>query len=156
MTNTTVLLALKIMLMFFVVYSLIKFMFFFFIKYDTRRRLLNSSYKGKTSATKIQDIFLLAIMLILTGLLFASGVNEYISFITGILVGMVLIQTYFHSFSKPLTLEESPESPVSPIKMMSYAIEANPGMAWKQLIIMTMLFIWALYMLLTQGFGLFR
>lgn len=151
----TALLALKILLVFFVVYSLVKFFVFFFIKYDTRRKLLDNSYNGKTSATKIQDIFLLGMILILMGLLFISGATEYISFITGLLAGMVLIQTYFHSFSKPLTPEESPEPPVSPIKMMSYAIEASPGKAWKQLIIMTVLFIWALYMLLTQGFGLF-
>jgi len=152
--NELVLLALKILLVFFVVYSLIKFYVFFFIKYDTRRKLLDSSYKGKASATKVQDIFLLVMVLLLLGLLFASGATEYISFVTGLLVGMVLIQTYFHSFSKPLTPEESPEEPVSPIKMMSYAIEANPGRAWKQLVIMTIIFIWALYMLLTLGFGL--
>ncbi len=97
----------------FFVYSLIKFMFFFFVKYDTRRKLLDNSYKGKTSATKIQDIFLLVMILILMGLLFVSGATEYVSFITGLLAGMVLIQTYFHSFSKPLTSEESPEPPVS-------------------------------------------
>ena len=154
MANTA-LLALKIFLVFFVFYSLIKFMFFFFVKYDTRRKLLESSYKDKTSATKVQDIFFLAVILILLGLLFLSGATEYISFITGLLVGMVLIQLYFHSFSKPLTPEESPEPPVSPIKLMSYAIEASPGRAWKELLIMTIIFIWALYMLFTQGFGLF-
>lgn len=151
----TALFALKIFLVFFVIYSLIKFMFFFFVKYDKRRKLLDSSYKDKTSATKIQDIFFLAVILILLGLLFVSGATEYISFITGLLVGMVLIQLYFHSFSKPLTPEESPESPISPIKLMSYAIEANPGRAWKELLIMTIIFIWALYMLFTQGFDLF-
>ena len=150
----TALLVLKIFLVFFVVYSLIKFMFFFFVKYDTRRKLLDSAYKGKTSGSKIQDIFFLAVILILLGLLFVSGATEYISFITGLLVGMVLIQLYFHSFSQSLTPEKSPEPPISAIKLMSYAIEANPGRAWKELLIMTILFIWAIYTLLTQGFGL--
>ena len=149
-----ILLALEILLTFFVAYSLIKFLVFFFVKYDTRRKLLDGSYEGKTSATKTSDIFLLVGVLILLALLFASGVINYISFITGLFAGMVLIQTYFHSFSKPLTPEESPEPPVSPIKLMSYAIEANPGLAWKQLIIITVLLIWGLYMLLFQGFGL--
>lgn len=153
MVDVTVL-ALKILLAFFVVYSLIKFLFFFFVKYDTRHKLLDSSYKGKSSATKTSDIFLLVVILVLLGLLFVSGEMQYISFITGLLVGMMLIQTYFHSFSKVLTPEESPEPPISPIKLISYAIEANPARAWKQLIIMTVLFVWALYMLLTQGFGL--
>ncbi len=51
------LLILNILLIFFVVYSLIKFSVFFFVKYDTRRKLLDSSYNGKTTATKISDIF---------------------------------------------------------------------------------------------------
>lgn len=152
--NETALLVLKIFLVFFVVYSLIKFMFFFFIKYDRRRKLLDLAYKGKTSGSKIQDIFFLAVILILLGLLFVSGAIEYISFITGLLVGMILIQLYFHRFSQTLTPAESPEPPISAIKMMSYAIEANPGRAWKELLIMTILFIWAIYTLLTQGFGL--
>jgi len=152
--NETALLALKIVLIFFVIYSLVKFLFFFFVKYDTRRNLLDKSYKGKASATGVQDIFLLIMVLIIIGLLFISGQTEYISFISGLLAGMVLIQLYFHSFSETLSEENSPEPPASPIKIMSYAIEANPGRAWKELIIMTIIFIWALYMLLTQGFGL--
>ena len=88
------------------------------------------------------------------GLLFVSGATEYISFVTGLLVGMVLIQLYFHSFSQPLTPEKSPEPPISAIKMMSYAIEDKPELAWKELLIMTILFIWSLYVLFTQGFGL--
>jgi hypothetical protein len=148
------LLGLKILLIFFVVYSLIKFYVFFFVKYDRRRKLLDSSYNGKTSATKVQDIFLLFMALILLGLLFVSGGMEYISFITGLFVGMLLIQLYFHSFSKPLTPDESPEPPLSPIKLMSYAIEANPGRAWKELIILTIILVWAIYVLLTKGFGL--
>lgn len=153
---TVALLVLKILLISFVVYSLVKFLVFFFVKYDTRRKLLDTSYKGKTTATKMSDIFLLVMVLLLIVFLFASGGTEYISFTTGLLVGMVLIQLYFHSFSEPLPPEKSPEVPVSPIKIMSYAIEAKPGKAWRELIIMTVIFIWALYMLLTQGFGLFR
>jgi hypothetical protein len=151
----TSLLILNILLIFFVVYSLIKFFVFFFVKYDTRRKLLDSSYNGKSSATKISDIFLLIMVMLLLVFLFLSGKTEYLSFTTGLLVGMVLIQLYFHSFSEPLTPEQSPEAPVSPIKIMSYGIEAKPGKAWKELLIMTVIFIWALYMLLTQGFGLF-
>jgi hypothetical protein len=29
------------------------------------------------------------------------------------------------------------------------------GRAWRELVLMTILFLWALYMLATQGFGLF-
>ena len=146
-------LVLKILLIFFVFYSLVKFYVFFFVKYDTRRKWLDSSYKGKTSATKLSDIFLLVMILLFLGLLFASGGMEYISFTTGLFVGMILIQLYFHSFSDPLPPEKSPEPPLSPIKIMSYAIEANPKKAWRELLIITIILIWALYMLITQ-FGL--
>jgi len=150
------LLVLKILLIFFVVYSLLKFFVFFFVKYDTRRKWLDLSYKGKTSATKLADIFLLVMTLLLLGFLFASGEMEYISFTTGLLVGMILIQLYFHSFSEPLPPEKLPEPPISPIKTMSYAIEANPAKAWRELTIITVILIWALYILLTQGIGLFK
>ena len=53
---------------------------------------------------------------------------------------MVLIQLYFHSFSEPLKPEHFPEPPVSPIKIMSYGIEASPGKAWRELLIMTVIF----------------
>ena len=147
------LLVLKIMLIFFVFYSLVKFYVFFFVKYDTRRKWLDSSYKGKKSATKLSDIFLLVMILIFLGFLFASGRMEYISFTTGLFVGMILIQLYFHSFSDPLSSHKSPEPPVSPIKIMSYGIEANPKKAWRELIIITIILIWALYMLITQFFA---
>ena len=40
------------------------------------------------------------------------------------------------------------------IKMMSYEIEANHGKPWKELLINDLIFIWVLYMLITQGFKL--
>jgi hypothetical protein len=39
--------------------------------------------------------------------------------------------------------------------MLSYSVQANPGKAWRELVLMTLLFLWCLYMLATQGFGLF-
>lgn len=60
--NEMVLFVLKLLLTFFMVYSLVKFYVLFFVKYETRLKLLNSSYKDKTSATKIQDIFLLSVI----------------------------------------------------------------------------------------------
>jgi hypothetical protein len=40
--------------------------------------------------------------------------------------------------------------------MLSYSVQANPGLAWRELVLMTALFLWALYMLATRGFGLFK
>ena len=80
---------------------------------------------------------------------------EYVSFTTGLLVGMTIIQVYFHRFSDPLSPEQSPPPPVTALKMLSYSIQANPGKAWRELLLMTLLFLWCLYRLVTQGFGLF-
>jgi hypothetical protein len=72
-----------------------------------------------------------------------------------LLVGMTIIQVYFHRFSEPLPPEKSPEPPITALKMLSYSIQANPGRAWRELVLMTILFLWALYMLATHGFSLF-
>ncbi len=65
------------------------------------------------------------------------------------------LQVYFHRFRDPLAPDKSPEPPVTPIKYMSYAIQANPRKAWREYLFMTVLFVWALSMLFTEGFGLF-
>lgn len=33
---------------------------------------------------------------------------------------------------------------------MSYAIQAKPGLAWREMILMTALFAWALYVLIAR------
>jgi multisubunit Na+/H+ antiporter MnhE subunit len=85
-------------------------------------------------------------------LLFVSGEMKYLSFMTGLYVGMTLIQVYFHRFSDPLPPEKSPEPPVSPIKMMSYGIQAFPKKPWREILFMAVLFIWGIYQLITVGF----
>jgi len=149
--TTTVL---KILMTLFCVQVLIKFYVFFFVKYEVRRKQLDKSYGNKTSATKVTDYVLLAISAVLVTLLFFSENMEYLSFITGVYVGATLIQIYFHQFSKPLPEDKAPLAPVSPIKMMSYAIQAFPKRPWKELTFLTLLFLWGLYMLLSKGFNL--
>ena len=74
---------------------------------------------------------------------------QELSFITGLIVGMLIIQIFFHRFSKPLPPERAPaESPSPPRKLMSYAIQADPALAWREIILMTALFVWALYELI--------
>ena len=34
---------------------------------------------------------------------------------------------------------------------MSYAIQANPRLAWREIVFMTVLLIWALYTLVVEG-----
>ena len=38
---------------------------------------------------------------------------------------------------------------------MSYGIQAFPKKPWKELVFLTVIFLWGLYMLLSKGFGLF-
>jgi hypothetical protein len=36
---------------------------------------------------------------------------------------------------------------------MSYAIQAHPGLAWREIVVMTLLFGWALYALVVHLIG---
>jgi hypothetical protein len=140
------LIVLRILIALLMLQALVKFAFFFVLPYETRRKMVDSQYGSKTSATKASDLVLLAVVIVLLVLLFGSGHTDYLSFGTGLWAGMTLIQTYFHEFSKPLRTEELPTAgEISPIKMMSYAIQAHPALPWKQLAIVTVLAIWLLY-----------
>jgi hypothetical protein len=131
--------------------AIVKFAVFFALPYKTRRNMLDSQYGSKTSATKTSDLILLAVVVMLLALLFASMRVEYLSFAVGLWAGMTLIQTYFHEFSSPLQPEELPNSgSTSPIKMMSYAIQADPKKPWKQLVIITILAAWVLYRVVVE------
>jgi len=145
-------LILKILLLLLLTQGLIKFIVFFFVGYDVRRRRLDKSYGKKTSATKVFDTVILLVLAVFVVLLFVSGEMKSLSFTTGLYVGMTLIQVYFHRFSDPLPPEKSPEPPVSPIKMMSYGIQAFPKKPWREILFMAVLFVWGLYKLITEGF----
>lgn len=141
-----VLSVLKVLLTVYILYSLVKCLDFFLLSYERRMESIRAAYRDNDRGIRIFDNTVLTLMLILLALLLVTGV-EYVSFATGLLVGMTLIQVYFHRFSAVIPAEKSPELPVSPIKMMSYAIQENPGRAWRELIFMTVLFLWSLYML---------
>jgi hypothetical protein len=145
-------LILKILLLLLLTQGLVKFVVFFFVGYNYRRKQLDKSYGNKTSATKVFDNVILLVLLAFVVLLFVSGEMKYLSFTTGLYVGMTLIQVYFHRFSDPLPPEKSPEPPVSPIKMMSYGIQAFPKKPWREILFMAVLFIWGIYSLITEGF----
>ena len=148
-------LTLKILLTVYILYALLKFSEFFCRDEEAKMKGLYAVHvKGGGAVVRIFDNGMLVFMLVLLGLLFWGGV-EYVSFTTGLLVGMTIIQVYFHRFSEPLPPEKSPEPPITALKMLSYSIQANPQRAWRELVLMTILFLWALYMLATRGFGLF-
>lgn len=141
---------LKILLVVYILYALLKFFAFFSRNEAKKMKGLRMVYvEGGGRIIKIFDNAMLFLMLIFVILLFVSGI-EYLSFTTGLLVGMTLIQIYFHRFDAPLPPEKSPEPPVTALKMMSYSIQANPEKAWRELIFITALFIWCLYMLITR------
>jgi hypothetical protein len=75
---------------------------------------------------------------------------QYLSFITGLVVGMLTIQIFFHRFNRVLPDERTPETHAPPNKLMSYAIQAQPALAWREIILMTALFGWSLAILLTH------
>jgi hypothetical protein len=135
---------LTVLLALFSLHTLLKFSVFFVLPYRTRRGMLDRAYAGRASATKISDIFLLCVCLALLGLLFATSA-DHVSFLTGLLVGATLIQLYFHRFSEPLADDQSPAPPVSPIKIMSYAIQARPARPWRELLLFAVLVLWGLY-----------
>jgi hypothetical protein len=148
-------LILKIFLTIYILYALLKFFEFFFRNDETKMKGLRAVYSGDGRVIRIFDNVMLILMVVFVALLFVTGV-EYLSFTTGLLVGMTIIQVYFHRFSDPLPAEKSPEPPITAIKLMSYSIQANPGKAWRELVFMTVLFVWALFMLATRGFGFSR
>jgi hypothetical protein len=91
-------LMLKILLTIYILYALLKFFEFFFRDEETKKKGLYTVYeKGGGAVVKVFDNVMLIFMLVLLGLLFWGGV-EYVSFTTGLLVGMTIIQVYFHRF----------------------------------------------------------
>ncbi|MGY2051973.1 hypothetical protein [Methylobacterium sp. JK268] len=124
-------------------FALVKPVFLFALRYDRRRIMLDRSYAGRARATARSDVALIGLCLVLVALLMLRGA-EPVSFLTGLLVGMTLIQVYFHRYSVPLTEREAPPPPVSPIKTLSYAIQAAPGRAWIELALIAALVVWSL------------
>lgn len=115
------------------VYALLKLAFFFLLRYPTRRKLLDNAYAGRAYATRREDAVLLVIA-VLTGVGLLTQGAEPISFLGGLLVGGTLIQLYFHAYHAPVSGQAEAPEPRSPLKMMSYAIQAEPGRPWKEML----------------------
>jgi hypothetical protein len=139
--------ALTILLIAFCIQGLMKFAVGFLVGYQTRINRIASYYAREGRIISIYDSVTLVIIVALVVLLFQTDMQE-LSFITGLIVGMLVIQIFFHRFDKQLAPEQSPESGAAPRKVMSYAIQADPKLAWREIVIMTALFGWALYELI--------
>lgn len=125
------------------VFALVKPVFFAVLPYAKRRAMLDRNYAGRPSATGRSDPVLLVFCVVLVALLVQRG-SEPVGYLTGLLVGATLIQVYFHRFSAPLAENEALPPPVSPIKTMSYAIQAAPGRGRIGLAIIVVLLVWSL------------
>jgi hypothetical protein len=143
-------LALVILLIGLCAQGLFKFAVGFLVPYQRRISQIASYYRKEGKIISIYDSVTLVVMIGLVVLLLLTDM-QYLSFVTGLVVGMLTIQIFFHRFSKPLPPEKSPESPVPPRKLMSYAIQAEPALAWREIAFMTVVFVWSLYMLITDG-----
>ncbi|GAA0426624.1 hypothetical protein Acor_83680 [Acrocarpospora corrugata] len=140
--------ALKILLGLYILQALIKFINFFVVPCDARIERIAAVYSGEGRFIKMFDDILLVLMAVLVALQAAVGL-EHLSFITGL--GLTLTQVFFHRFDQPLGADRSPAPPVMPIKSLSYASQAAPRRGWRELLIQTALFVWALAMLITQS-----
>jgi hypothetical protein len=137
---------LTIALIAFCIQGLVKFAVGFLVPYRTRIARIAGYYERDGRIISIYDNVTLVIIVALVVLLFLTDMQE-LSFITGLVVGMLVIQIFFHRFDKPLAPDQAPESAAAPRKIMSYAIQAKPKLAWREIVVMTALFAWALYAL---------
>jgi|SRR5579859_59646 len=131
---------LKVLLSIYGAYALLKFFDFFFVGYERRMVGIRAAYEGDGRVLRVFDHVMLVFCCALVGLLVLARVHA-LSFVTGLLVGMTLIQVYFHRFNQPLTEGKAPPQPVSAIKLMSWSIQAAPGLAWRELGLMTVMLI---------------
>src|ERR1700755_2858677 len=98
---------------------------FFALPYRKRRAALDKSYGDKPSATSTSDVVVLLVTVALSGLLLWRGV-EAVSFLGGLWIGATLIQLYFHRFHDAVPPDRAAPPETSPLKEMSYAIQATP------------------------------
>jgi di/tricarboxylate transporter len=117
---------LTIVLIAFCVQGLVKFAVGFLVPYSTRINRIAAYYRRDGRIISIYDSVTLVVIVALIVLLFFTDMQD-LSFITGLVVGMLVIQIFFHRFDKPLATERAPESAAPPRKVMSYAAEHTAG-----------------------------
>ena len=140
---------LRVFLIVYMLYAYAKFIELFARPKESKKRWLRRVYANRARTVRIFDNVMLVVMAGIVGLVLIAGPN-YLNFTAGLLVGMTLIQIYFHRFADPVASEWMPDEPVTPLKLMAYSIQATPEKAWRELIFMTLVFAGALYMLVTN------
>lgn len=143
-------LALQILLILFCLHGLFKFVVGFAMPYERRIKQIGSYYEKDSRVISTYDTAMLVVIAVIVVLLLLTDLSS-LSFIGGLIVGMLLIQVFYHRFMQELPADKAPPAPVVPNKLTSYAIQASPGLAWREIAVMSVLFVWSLYMLVVRG-----
>lgn len=143
-------LALEILVILYCVQALARFAIHFLLPYDRRIRQMERNYAQDHKYIALFDNVTLLVQIVMVALLFATGMHD-LSFLTGLFVGSSIIQVYFHRFIHPLPEDKLPESPYPPIKLVSWAIQAQPDLAWREYLLLTAAALWGLYAVITNG-----
>jgi hypothetical protein len=141
---------LTVLLILFCAQGLVKFAVGFLVPYPVRIRRIASYYRRDGRVIAIYDSVTLVVVVVLVVLLLLTEMR-YLSFVTGLVVGMLTIQIFFHRFREQLPPDRAPKPPAPPRQVMSYAIQDKPALAWREIAFMTAMFAWALYQLVVDG-----
>jgi uncharacterized membrane protein YphA (DoxX/SURF4 family) len=144
---------LAVLLIVFCLQGLVKFAVGFLVPYSTRIRRIASYYERGGRVIAVYDTITLGVLVVLVTLLVVTGM-DHLSFSTGLVVGMLTIQVFFHRFHAALPADKAPAEPAPPRKVMSYAIQATPELAWREITVMTVLFVWSGYLLVRGLLGM--
>lgn len=131
---------LAILLVLYSLQALAKFTIWLLVPYSARIRRISSYYDKDSRTISIYDTVSLLSLVLAVALLLVVGA-EPISFLTGLIVGMLLIQTFFHRFDRPLAPDRSPASPAPVRKMLSFAIQDTPLLAWREMLVIAILLV---------------
>ena len=119
------------------VHIVVKFAFFA-LPYRRRRAALDKQYGAKPYATTASDAVLMVVTVVIAAFIVWRGI-ESVSFLAGLWIGATLIQLYFHQFHTPVPADRAAPEERSPLKEMSYAIQATPWRPWPQMLALTAL-----------------
>ena len=135
--------ALTILLILFCVHGLFKFAAGLLLPYERRIKQISSYYEKDSKVISTYDNVMLAVIVVIVVLLFLTDVH-HLSFVAGLVVGMLTIQVFYHRFNQVLPAEKAPAPPVTPNKLNSFAVQASPSLAWREILFMTVLLVWSL------------
>jgi hypothetical protein len=134
---------LAILLVLYSLQALAKFVIWLLVPYPARIRRISSYYDKDSRTISIYDTVSLLSLVLAVALLLVVGA-EPISFLTGLIVGMLLVQTFFHRFDRPLTPDRAPVSPAPVRKVLSFAIQDAPLLAWREMLMIAVLLVGSL------------